>query len=80
MPFVSISKAKGKLDAILEEVQGTYEPLIIAGENHSAVLISEEVWRSIEETLFLTSIPGMKDSIIEGMKERIEDCSASLEW
>jgi len=45
VPFVSVSKAKEKLDAILEEVQGTYEPLIIAGENHSAVLISEEVWQ-----------------------------------
>ncbi|MCL2205976.1 MAG: type II toxin-antitoxin system Phd/YefM family antitoxin [Treponema sp.] len=51
MPFVSISKAKEKLDAILEEVQGTYEPLIIAGENHSAVLISEEVWRSYRRNL-----------------------------
>jgi len=51
VPFVSISKAKGKLDAILEEVQGTYEPLIIAGENHSAVLISEEVWRSYRRNL-----------------------------
>jgi PHD/YefM family antitoxin component YafN of YafNO toxin-antitoxin module len=54
--------------------------VIIAGEKHSAVLISEEVWRSIEETLYLTSIPGMKESIIEGMKERIEDCATTIEW
>ena len=80
MTVLTVSKAKEKLDIILDEVQNTYEPMIITGENHSAVLISEEVWRSIEETLYLTSIPGMKDSIIEGMNEKIEDCSTTLEW
>jgi len=80
MTILSVSKAKENLDIVLDEVQSTYEPVIIAGENHSAVLISEEVWRSIEETLYLTSIPGMKDSIIEGMNEKIEDCSTTLEW
>ena len=80
MPFLSVNKAKERLDTILEEVQNTYEPMIITGEKYSAVLISEEVWRSIEETLYLTSIPGMKNSIIEGMNEKIENCSDSLEW
>jgi PHD/YefM family antitoxin component YafN of YafNO toxin-antitoxin module len=64
----------------LEEVQNTYEPLFITGEKHSAVLISEDVWRSIEETLFLTSIPGMKESIVAGMKENIEDCASTVDW
>jgi PHD/YefM family antitoxin component YafN of YafNO toxin-antitoxin module len=68
------------LYTILEEIQDTYEPLIIAGEKHSAVLISEDVWRSIEETLYLSSIPGMKKSIISGMKEKIEDCTSTIEW
>ena len=80
MTVLTVSKAKEKLDLILDEVQNTYEPMIITGKNHSAVLISEEIWRSIEETLYLTSIPGMKDSIIEGMNEKIEDCSTTLEW
>ena len=80
MPVLSVSNVKEKLDVILEEVQHTYEPLIIAGEKHSAVLVSEEVWRSIEETLYLTSIPGMKESIIRGMKEKIEDCATTIEW
>jgi PHD/YefM family antitoxin component YafN of YafNO toxin-antitoxin module len=80
MPVLSINNAKEKLDDIIEEVQYSYEPLIIAGEKHSAVLISEEAWRSIEETLYLTSIPGMKESIVEGMKEKIEDCATSIEW
>ena len=80
MPVVSIHSVKEKLDAILEEVQNTSEPLIIAGEKHSAVLVSEELWRSIEETLYLTSIPGMKESIIAGMKEKTEDCASTIEW
>jgi PHD/YefM family antitoxin component YafN of YafNO toxin-antitoxin module len=80
MPILNVKNAKERLDTILDEVQDTYEPLIIAGEKHSAVLISEDVWRSIEETLYLSSIPGMKESIISGMKEKIEDCTSAVEW
>lgn len=80
MIVVDVNRAREKLDVILDEVQNSYEPLIIAGENHSAVLISKEHWRSIEETLYLTSIPGMKKSIIEGMNEKIEDCSTTVAW
>ena len=80
MTVLNVNNVKEKLDIILEEIQETYEPLIIAGEKHSAVLISEQVWRSIEETLYLSSIPGMKESIIEGMKEKIEDCASTIEW
>ncbi|MCL2026566.1 MAG: type II toxin-antitoxin system Phd/YefM family antitoxin [Leptospirales bacterium] len=80
MPVLNVKNAKEKLDIILEEIQNTYEPLIIAGEKHSAVLVSEEVWRSIEETLYLASIPNMKESIIAGMNEKIEDCASTIEW
>ena len=80
MPVLNVNNVKEKWDTILAEVQNTYEPLIITGEKHSAVLISEEVWRSIEETLYLSSIPGMKESIIAGMEEKIEDCASTIEW
>jgi PHD/YefM family antitoxin component YafN of YafNO toxin-antitoxin module len=80
MPVLNVRNIKENLDSIIETVQDTFEPLIIAGEKHSAVLVSENVWRSIEETLFLLSIPGMKESIINGMKEKIEDCSTTIEW
>jgi PHD/YefM family antitoxin component YafN of YafNO toxin-antitoxin module len=80
MTVLNVSSVKEKLDSILEEIQKTNEPLIIAGDKHSAVLISEKAWRSIEETLYLTSISGMKESIIDGMKEKIEDCASTLEW
>ena len=80
MAVLSVSKAKENLEAIVEEVQNSYEPMIISGQNHSAVLVSEEVWRSIEETLYLSSIPGMKESIIKGMAEKVEECASSVEW
>ena len=80
MPVLNVAKAKENLDMVLDEIQNSFEPIIIAGKNSSAVLISEDVWRSIEETLYLNSIPGMTDSIITGMKEKIEDCSKEIEW
>ena len=80
MPTLTVSNVKKNLDTILEEVQDSYEPLIIAGEKYSAVLLSEEIWRSIEETMYLTAIPGMKESIIAGMNEKVEDCSPTVEW
>jgi PHD/YefM family antitoxin component YafN of YafNO toxin-antitoxin module len=80
MPVLTVSNVKEKLDILLEEIQDTYEPLIIAGEKHSAVLISEDVWRSIEETLYLSSILGMKESIINGMNEKVESCTKRIGW
>jgi PHD/YefM family antitoxin component YafN of YafNO toxin-antitoxin module len=58
MQVLNVRNVRDKLDIILEEVQDSYEPLTIAGEKYSAVLVSEEFWRSVEETLYLTSIPG----------------------
>jgi len=80
MPVLNAHNVQDRLEAVLAEVQDSYEPLIIAGEKHSAVLVSEDFWRSVEETLYLTSIPGMKESIIAGMNERIEDCASTVEW
>jgi hypothetical protein len=62
---------------VSERVQNTYESAI---KKHSAAPVSEEARRSIEETVYLTSIPGMKESIIAGMQEEIEDCAPNVEW
>ena len=80
MPVLNVARVQENLDTVLDEVQHSFEPIIIAGKNSSAVLISEDAWRSIQETLYLNSIPGMKESIIAGMQEKIEDCSKDLEW
>jgi PHD/YefM family antitoxin component YafN of YafNO toxin-antitoxin module len=80
MPILTVHNAKEDFDAILEKVHDTYEPVMISGEKYSAVLLSEEAWRSIEETLYMASIPGMKESIIAGMREKIENCATTIAW
>jgi PHD/YefM family antitoxin component YafN of YafNO toxin-antitoxin module len=52
----------------------------IAGKRGSAVLVSEEDWRAIQETLYLTAIPGMRESIRDGMATAVEECSEALDW
>jgi antitoxin YefM len=82
MKSLSSKQASGNLDRIIEETAQSREPIEIRSQNATAVLISEQEWRSIQETLYLTSIPGMKDSIIEGAETPIEDCikEEDLEW
>lgn len=55
-------------------------PIQITGKRHSGVLISEEDWRAIQETLYLSSIPGIKESIIKGMKMPVKKCRKELDW
>ena len=80
MATINITNARKNLYSIVEEVQNSHEPLIITGKNGSAVLISESDWAAIQETLYLTSIPKMRESIVSGMKEKLKDCSETLLW
>ena len=63
MTTLSASEARKRLYNLVDEVKETHEPVQIVGKRSSAILVSEEDWRAIEETLFLTSIPGMRESI-----------------
>ena len=80
MSSINITNARKDLYKIVDSVNKTHEPIHITGKNSSAVLIGEEDWRSIEETLFLLSIPGMRDSIVDGMKTPIDELASKLEW
>jgi len=80
MRRITASKAKADLSKLLEEAASSHRPIQIAGKRASGVLISEEDWRSIQETLYLLSIPGMRESIREGLATPIEECSQELEW
>ncbi len=80
MATINVTNARKDLYKIIDQVQESHEPLYITGKNHAAVLVSEDDWRAIEETLFLTSIPGMRESIIEGMDEDPDTCSTGIEW
>lgn len=80
MSSINITTARKDLYKIVKEVNKTHEPLLITGKEVSAVLIGESDWKSIQETLYLSSIPGMSDSIKEGMKAEIDEFSDELEW
>jgi antitoxin YefM len=80
MTTLSVSEARKRLYSLLDEVKETHVPIQIVGKRSSAVLVSEEDWRAIEETLYLTSIPGMRESIKKGLKTPVEKCSEELGW
>jgi prevent-host-death family protein len=80
MSTLSASEARAKLYKLLDEAASSHEPIQITGKRNSAVLISEDDWRAIQETLYLLSIPGMRDSIRKGLKTPVEKCSKDLKW
>ena len=80
MKTFSISEAKKQLDELVQNLSTEHQPVHIVGVKANAVLINEEDWASIEETLFLLSIPGMRESIIEGIQTPISECVKELPW
>jgi antitoxin YefM len=80
MPTLTATEARTTLYSLLDEVAASHEPILITGKRNNAVLISEEDWRAINETLYLMSIPGMRESIVEGLNTPIEDCDDEVEW
>jgi len=80
MTSITATEARKQLYALLDAVADSHEPVQIAGKRHSAVLVAEEDWRAIQETLYLTSIPGMRDSIVKGLNTPVEKCKQELDW
>ncbi len=80
MKTLTATQARKELYRLLDEASETHEPIQITGKRSNAVLISEEDWRSIQETLYLSSIPGMQDSIIEGLRTPLEETDEELDW
>lgn len=80
MVTITAAEAKKQLSRLLSQICESHEPVHITGKDNGAVLISEEDWRSIQETLYLQSIPGMSESIVQGLKSPVEKCSEKLVW
>jgi antitoxin YefM len=80
MKTITATEARKSLYRLLDEVTVTSEPVQITGKRGSAVLVSEDDWRAIEETIHLMSIPGMAESIRQGMETPIEECVEELDW
>ena len=80
MTTLTTTEASTRLDEVLDNLAESHEVVQIAGERNSGVLVSEGDWLAIQETLYLTSVPGMKESIVEGLRTPIDECAKELDW
>jgi prevent-host-death family protein len=80
MTTLSASEARANLYRLMDEAAQSHEPIVISGKRNNSVLIAEEDWAAIQETLFLLSVPGMRESIKTGMTEPVDSCSTELDW
>ncbi len=80
MKTITATQARNKIYKLIDETAEESKPIQITGKRANAVLVSEDDWNAIQETLYLLSIPGMKESIVKGMKEPVEKCVTKLPW
>jgi prevent-host-death family protein len=80
MNTITATEARKRLYRILDEVSESHEPIHISSKRSKAVLVSEDDWRSIQETLYLLSTSGMRESIIQGLKTPVQECEQELDW
>lgn len=80
MHTLTASQARSNLYRIIDQTAATHEPVVITGKRNNAVLISAEDWEAIQETMYLLSVPGMRESIREGLATPVEDCAKELGW
>lgn len=80
MTMLNATEARAKLYSLIDEASETHQPIVIKGKRSNAALLSEEDWNAINETLYLVSMPGMRESIMEGMATDTAECSKDLDW
>jgi len=80
MTTLTASQARTRLYRLLDEAAESHEPIQISGKRHNAVLVSEEDWRAIQETLYLVSLPGMRESLRKGMRTSVGKCASRPGW
>ena len=80
MTTLTTSQARAQLFQLVDTSAISHKPVQIKGRRSCAVLVSSEDWEAIQETLYLMSIPGMRESLIKGMKTPLNKCSKKLPW
>ena len=80
MTTISATEARKQLYRLLDDVSQSHEPVQITGKRGNAVLVGEDDWRAVQETLHLLSIPGMRESILEGMATPADDLEDEPGW
>lgn len=80
MRTMNANEAGEKLYRLLDETAADHQPVLITGPRSNAVLVGEEAWNAIQETLYLLSVPGMRESIVEGLATSPDGCEPELGW
>ncbi|WP_018952450.1 type II toxin-antitoxin system Phd/YefM family antitoxin [Thioalkalivibrio sulfidiphilus] len=80
MAGITATEARSNLYRLIDETAESHQPIVIMGKRNRAVLVSEEDWAAIQETLYLLSVPGMRESIREGMECPVDECAEDLDW
>ena len=80
MAIMTVTQARSNLYNLIDQTRNFHEPIVISGKRNNAVLISEDDWNSIQETLYLCSIPGMRESILEASKEPLDESTEDIGW
>jgi prevent-host-death family protein len=80
MTTLNVTEARAKLYTLIDETASTHKPITITGKRNNAILVAEEDWNAISETLYLLSIPGMRESIHDGLNEELSESTTELVW
>lgn len=80
MTTLNATDARSRLYRLIDETTQSHEPILITGKRGNAVLLAEQDWNAINETLYLVSMPGMRESIRQGLETGLEDCKTDLDW
>ncbi len=80
MMTITASEARASLYRLIDETTLHHQPVLITGKRHNAVLVSADDWAAIQETMYLLSVPGMRESIREGLATSPDECSKELAW
>ena len=80
MPTLNSTEASANLYKLMDETSASHEPVVITGKRSNSVLLSEEDWNAINETLYLASIPGVRESVRKGMRENTDQTATKLDW
>ena len=80
MTTLNVTEARANLYKLIDDTTVSHEPVVITGKRGNVVLLAEDDWNAINETLHLLSVPGMRESILEGMQESIDSAATELNW
>ena len=80
MPQLTATDARKQLFRLIDLLAESHDPVLITGPRNNVVMLSEEDWRAVQETLALTAVPGMVDSIKHGMATTPDEMAEELDW